>query len=154
MGSAMGAQSNMPTSVPPIPMSSAMTAAQNRLLAKGTLRVLVQHAENLTYPGAKCDPYVRIKMGKQDRRTSSVKDVRTRSVEWGETLEFAGQLLELLELHLDISLWDYDKYSRNDKLAEGSHSLASSLQYAHPWLLLLQTLTFPMPRPRMSVRPR
>mmetsp|Transcript_32104 Transcript_32104/g.70257 ORF Transcript_32104/g.70257 Transcript_32104/m.70257 type:complete len:760 (+) Transcript_32104:48-2327(+) len=101
-------------------IEEAMDPSRFRVAYRGVrCMVTVRNALNLVGGGwfDKLDPYaiVRFKGAKQEFRTSVLQDAGGDPV-W----ECFGSLVYQGETSLEVSVWDYDKYSADDLLATGS----------------------------------
>ena len=92
----------------------------------GTLRVLLMKGIDLKaadsiIDGGKSDPYVILKCGGQELKSSVVK--KNLNPQWNETLDFSGKLSDFLASDLMLTVMDKDWYSKDDPLGDGTVSL-------------------------------
>jgi Ca2+-binding EF-hand superfamily protein len=85
----------------------------------GVLHVRLSHATGLKIGDSSglSDPFVKLALGKQ--KFTSQKVYKTLNPRWDQDFLFRGKLSELINEPLQISVWDYDKWSRNDPLGNG-----------------------------------
>ena len=68
------------------------------------------------------DPYVKMQIGKKTVKSKIIK--KSLSPRWDEDFEFRGTLQELIAEPMQLSVWDYDFGSRNDRLGDGRVDLS------------------------------
>ena len=88
-----------------------------------TLRVMLQHASGLKAMdrNGSSDPYAKLTLRGETRTSKTVK--KTLNPRWDEHFEWRGSLRELLAAPLQLSLFDYDMLSKDDRLGEASIDL-------------------------------
>ncbi|GLI61338.1 hypothetical protein VaNZ11_003699, partial [Volvox africanus] len=95
-------------------------------LQPGTLRVRLEFAKDIKdcdFFGRQ-DPYVRLRVGDQLRRSKVCKNGGTRPV-WDETFEF----VILHENTVDMELMDADKASRDDVIGRCAVSISKAREH-------------------------
>jgi len=89
----------------------------------GALRVRLSHAIGLRSMDSNgySDPYVKLVLGSDKHKSEIVK--KTLNPRWDKDFFFRGSFEQLITTPLEVQVWDWDRFSRNDAVGNGKVNL-------------------------------
>ena len=103
-----------------LPAPSDIVSGSSRMVQhSGTMRVLLSHARGLKSMDSNgySDPYAKLILGEQKHKSQTKK--KTLNPVWKEEFNFCGSFDDLVQTYLHVQMWDWDRFSKNDRVGDG-----------------------------------